>query len=140
MDKLQEMKDYMQQNQLRKALFGGYNKEDVHIKFDMLSAMLDNFVKEQEEKEEAKFSELQRRIDALTAENEQMVQNQYRLKEAYKTYCSEFVKRYSESLDALSGEFNKMLDNVSTMQKSISEESIVEGLEKALEMMEGKDV
>ena len=140
MDKLQEMKDYMQQNQMKKVMFGGYNKQDVHMKFDMLQAMLDNYVKEQAEKEEAKLAELQRTIDALTAGNEKMIQNQYRLKEAYKTYCSEFVKRYSESLDALSGEFNKMLDNVTTMQKSISEESIVEGLEKALEMMEGKDV
>jgi len=140
MDKLQEMKEYMQQNQLRKTMFGGYKKEDVQMKFDMLLAMLDNYVKEQAEKEEAKLAEMQRTIDALTAENEQMVQNQYRLKEAYKTYCSEFVKRYSESLDAISGEFNKMLDNVSTMQKSISEESIVEGLDKALEMMENKDI
>ena len=182
MDKLLEMKEYMKQNQLKKVVFGGYNKEDVHTKFDMLAAMLDNYVEDQARKEkemlaefESKLQELQEEfenkkkmtdfliidlnksiseitsqnkeleveqselrgtIDALTAENEKMVQNQFKIKEAYKSYCSEIFKRYTESLDTLSEEFNKMLYNVSTVQKSISEESIVEGLDKALEMME----
>ncbi|MEE1086574.1 MAG: hypothetical protein U0L05_05350 [Schaedlerella sp.] len=184
MDKLQEMKEYMKPNQLKKVMFGGYNKEDVHMKFEMLAAMLDDYVKEQAEKEkvmladfenklqemqqefdnkkqvtdfliidlnksiseitsqnknmEVEHSALRRTIDALTAENEQMVQDQFKIKEAYKTYCSEIIKRYSESLDTLSEEFNKMLDNVSMVKKSISEESIVEGLGKAIEMLGSK--
>lgn len=182
MDKLQEMKDYMKQGQLKKTLFGGYNKEDVHMKFDMLSAMLDNYVKEQTEKEKAmladfenklqemqqefdnkkqvtdfliielnkniseitsknenleeEHSALRKTVDSLTAENEKMVHEQFKIKEVYKTYCTEITKRYSESLNTLSQEFNKMLDNVSMVQKSISEESVVEGLEKALEVLQ----
>lgn len=181
MDKLQEMKEYMSQNQLKKVLFGGYSKEDVQTKFDMVCAMLDTYAKEQAEKEaemlagfETQLKELKEEFevqkkasdiliidlnkslaefeeqkqqyeqehqkmravnDALTAENETIVQEQYKMKEAYKAYCGGILKKYSESLEALSGEFSRMLDNVSVMQKSISEETILEGFEKALEML-----
>lgn len=181
MDKLQEMKDYLNQDQLKRVLFGGYSKEDVQTKFEMVCAMLDTYAKEQAEKEAnlladfetqlkelreefevqkkasdalivdlnkslAEFEEQKQQFeqehqkiraanDALTAENELIVQEQYKMKEAYKAYCGGILKKYSESLDMLAGEFNKMLDNVSVMQKSISEETILEGFEKALEML-----
>lgn len=181
MDKLQEMKDYLNQDQLKRVLFGGYSKEDVQTKFEMVCAMLDTYAKEQDEKEAnlladfetqlkelreefevqkkasdalivdlnkslAEFEEQKQQFeqehqkiraanDALTAENELIVQEQYKMKEAYKAYCGGILKKYSESLDMLAGEFNKMLDNVSVMQKSISEETILEGFEKALEML-----
>ena len=176
MDKLQEMKDYVKQTQLRKVFLGGYSKEDVHLKFDMLMAMIDNYVKNQTEKEaalqaefETQLTEMQKDFenkkrvtellivdlnksiaeitsqnqvmgeeqsklreadDTLTAENEQ-----YKVKEAYKRYCSQLIKQYSESIESLSGEFNKMLDNISNIQKNISEDSVIQGLDKALEML-----
>ena len=80
-------------------------------------------------------SKLREAVDTLTAENEQMVQEQYKVKEAYKRYCSQLIKQYSESIESLSGEFNKMLDNISNIQKNISEDSVIQGLDKALEML-----
>lgn len=181
MEQYQEIIDYVKQNQMRKVLFGGYSKEDVQIKMDMILAMLEKYEKEHKEKETAMLADFEQQLeavkkefenkkritdiliidlnkniselttqnqtmeqeqfkmreayDALTAENETIVQEQYKMKEAYKAYCGEILKKYSESLDVLSGEFNKMLENVSVMQKSISEDSIFEGFERALEMM-----
>lgn len=184
MDKFMEMKEYLNQNQLRKVIIGGYNKDDVQMKFDMVRAMLDAYAKEQAEKEASMLADFEKKLedmktdfelqkkasdaliidlnksladletqneaivkeqqqireanDALTAENQMIVQDQYKIKEAYKAYCGEILKKYSESLNALSGEFNRMLENVSVMQKSISEDTILEGFEKALEMIGDK--
>ena len=184
MDKLQEIKDYLNQNQLRKVLFGGYSKDDVQMKLDMIQAMVESYAKEQAEKEAALLADFEKQLaqmqeefeiqkkasdiliidlnksladmeaqneaivleqqkmretnEALTAENQIMVQEQYKIKEAYKAYCGEILKKYSESLNVLSGEFNRMLENVSIMQKSINEDTIFEGFEKALEMIGDK--
>ncbi len=184
MDKLQEIKEYLKQDHLKKVMFGGYNKEDIRMKFVRIVTLLDEYVKEQAEKEsvmladfESKFQAMQEEIETnkkvtefligdlnknisemasqnkeleaehlelcetikeLTTENERMFQNQLKIKAAYKSYCSEIVKRYSESLDTLSEEFNKMLYNVSSVQKRISEEIIIEGLENVVEMIETK--
>ena len=226
MDNIQEIKDYVKQNQLKKVIFGGYNKEDVQMKFDMILAMVEKYAKEQAEKEAAMLADFEEQIKplkddfenqkkvsdilivnlnkdiavlteekrsmeqtqlelkkensvlaeekqfveleqqklqeannalvaenqtieqeqhkfqetnaALTAENHLMVHEQYKKKEAYKAYCGEILKKYSESLGTLSGEFERLLENVSNMQKSMSEESVIEGLEKALEMMGDK--
>ncbi len=186
MDKFQEMKEYLNQNQLRKVLFGGYSKEDVQMKFDIVQAMLDTYAKEQAEKEAAMLADFEKQIeqmqaefelqkkasdaliidlnkslaqleeqnqsivkeqqevreanDALTAENQSIVQEQYKMKEAYKAYCGEILKKYSESLNTLSGEFNRMLENVSVMQQSISEETILEGFDKAIEMLNDNNI
>lgn len=181
MDKLQEMKEYLNQDQLKKVLFGGYSKEDVQTKFEMVCAMLDTYAKEQATKEKELLADFEKQLkemkeefevqkkasdtliidlnksiaefeaqkqlfeqeqqkmraanDALVAENEVIVQEQYKMKEAYKAYCGEILKKYSESLNALSEEFGRMMENVSVMQKSISEEAILEGFDKALEML-----
>lgn len=181
MDKFQEMKEYLNQNQLRKVLFGGYSKEDVQTKFDMVQAMLDTYAKEQAKKEAKMLTDFEKQLeqmkaefeiqkkasealiidlnkslakleeqnqlimkeqqkvreanDALTAENQSIVQEQYKMKEAYKAYCGEILKKYSVSLNTLSGEFNRLLENVAVMQQNISEEAILEGFDKALEML-----
>lgn len=194
MDKLQEIKESMNQMPLKKVWFGGYSKEDVQLKMDMLYAMVEKAMKEQAEKEaellagfenqikamqeefdnqkrvsdiligdlnkninnltaqntmmehaeEALEEEKQQLLleqaqmkeanDMLVAENEQRIKEQAQMKEAYRAYCGELLKEYSDSLRALSGEFSRILENVSNMQKEIDAESVFEGLEKAFEM------
>ena len=70
MDKFQEMKEYLNQNQLRKVLFGGYSKEDVQMKFDIVQAMLDTYAKEQAEKEAAMLADFEKQIEQMQAEFE----------------------------------------------------------------------
>lgn len=164
MDKVQEITEYVEQMRLKKVLFGGYDKNDVQMKFDMVLAMFQKYVKEQEEKEKALLSdfekqmkelkdefeskkkvsdilivELNKSINSLTEENQSMVQEQQKMKETYKAYCGDILKQYSDSLRLLSGEFSRILENVSNMQKGINEESIFEGLERALEMKEPEE-
>ena len=162
-------------------IIGGYSKEDVQTKLDMIYAMVENYAKEREEKEAAMLVEFEEKLtamkaefedkkqasdvliielnkdivalnedkeameqeqdrirkenDELTAENKVLVQEQYRLKETYKAYYGGILKKYSDSLTALSGEFEDMLKKVSNMQKSISEDSMIEGLDNALEVL-----
>lgn len=163
-DKLQELKQSIDQMKLKKVMFGGYDKKDVQMKFDMALAMFQKCMKDQENKEKAMvmayekqieemkalqaeienkkrasdrlIADLNKNISELTEENQMMVQEQYKIKESYKAYCSEIIKQYSNSLRSLSGEFSRILENVSSLQKEINEESIIEGLEKALEVEE----
>jgi len=151
MERVQEITTYMEQMKLKKVWFGGYDKEDVQLKFDMLMAMFEKYAKEQEKREQNLVNDYKNKLDALeetvmelnkniallTEENELSIKEQQKMKEAYKAYCSEIIKQYSESLRSLSGEFSKILENVSNMQKEIREETIIEGLDKALEISEG---
>lgn len=159
MDKLQEIREYMNQMQIKKVWFGGYDKEEVQVKFDVVYAMFQKCMKDQEEKEKALISDYEKRIkdlqnefeskkkvsdilivelnksiNSLTEENQSMVQKQQEMKEAYKGYCGDILKQYSDSLRLLSNEFSRILENVSNMQKGINEENIFEGLERAFEM------
>lgn len=163
-DKLQELKERIEQMRLKKVMFGGYDKKDVQTKFEMALAMFQKCMKDQEDKEKAmiiayekqieemkalqeeieekkKISDsliidLNKNISELTEENEMMVQEQHKIKESYKAYCSEIIKQYSESLRSLSGEFSRILENVSSLQREINEESIIGGLDKVLEVTE----
>lgn len=226
MEKIQEIRDQIEQMQLKKVLFGGYSKEDVQMKMDMVFAMFEKAMKKQLEKQaekeavmlaefeqqlqemreelegkkrvsdiliidlnksisemtaqnksmEEENSKMQEANNVLTAENhlleeeehrmreannvlmaekqqleeeerrireennillaekQQILQDQVKMKEAYREYCRQILKEYSESLRSLSGEFSRILENVSSMQKEIDAESIFEGLEKAFEM------
>jgi FtsZ-binding cell division protein ZapB len=181
MDKIQEIKEYLNQNQMRKVLFGGYSKDDVQMKLNNVQTMLDAYEKEQAEKEAYMIADFEKKIkdikeafetqkrasemliidlnknivelteysesvekeqyklkaenDALTAENQQIIQGQYKMKESYKAYCGEILKKYFDSLNVIFGELTSMVENVSTMQKIINEENIIEGVERALEML-----
>lgn len=229
MGNLQEIRDNINQVPLKKVWFGGYSKEDVQMKMDMVYAMFEKVMKEQAEKEAGMLAEFETQLqalreefestkrvsdiligdlnrnindlnvqnkmleqehvklqdayaaltierneikqeqvkaeeektvlieekgvlleekqkllqeqvqmkeanDMLVAENEQKVKEQAQMKEAYKAYCGDLLKEYSDSLRALSGEFSRILENVSNMQKEIDEESVFEGLERAFEM------
>ena len=72
MSKLQELKEYMDQMKIKKALFGGYNKEDVQLKFDMVYAMFEKAMKDQEEKEAELISQFEERLSKLVEEKMKM--------------------------------------------------------------------
>ena len=125
---MKELTEYMEQIKIKKVWFGGYDKEDVHLKLAMFIAMFEKYAKEQKEKEQA-----------LIEQNEALIRERERIKEVYKAYCGELVKQYSDSLRSLSGEFSRILGDISDIQKEIKEETIFEGLDKLLEISEGEE-
>ncbi len=224
MDKLLEIKGLVNQVQLKKVWFGGYSKEDVQVKMDMMMEIIEKTIAEQNEKEaellanfetekealreeleskkkvsdilvvdlnksideltevnramkvnqekteilnealktekytleqecsklkdaydeissirsnlEQEQMRLKQAYDALIEENQKMADDQVKMKNAYRTYCGQILKEYSESLRSLSGEFSRILENVSNMQKGIDEESVFAGLERSFEERE----
>ena len=94
-----------------------------------------SLIKENLEKEQEK---LKQAYDALMAESQQMAENQIKMKETYRLYCGEILREYSESLRSLSGEFSRILKNVSSMQKEIDEESLFDDLERVFESREAQ--
>lgn len=146
------LREFKDQVQLKKVMFGGYDKKDVQLKFDIFYEMVERYLSEQKKEFDAKvaaltaefekkqqaaeeaMSELHQNISSLTEENEAMVIKQHKMKEAYKEYCESILNQYSSSLCSLSNEFTRIMDNVSNMQKEIMSKDINEGLNQALEM------
>lgn len=131
MSKLQELKEYMSQMKLKKVLLGGYSKEDVQLKIDMMYAMFEKVMKDQEAKEAELIAQLEERLNKLVEEKMQMEEEKIEMRNSYKSCCENMLNEYKVSLKTLSGEFSRILDNVSNIQKMIDEESIFEGLEHA---------
>lgn len=131
MSKLQELKEYMSQMKLKKVLLGGYSKEDVQLKIDMMYAMFEKIMKDQEAKEAELIAQLEERLNKLVEEKMQMEEEKIEMRNSYKSCCENMLNEYKVSLKTLSGEFSRILDNVSNIQKMIDEESIFEGLEHA---------
>ena len=127
--KLQELREHMDQMKIKKTLFGGYNKEDVQLKFDMVYAMVEKAVKEQEKKEKALIADFEKRLQDLAEEKAMIEKEQVEMKSAYKTYCENMLDEYKVALRALSGEFSKILDDVSKIQKELESDTIFESLE-----------
>lgn len=129
MDKLQELREHMDQMKIKKTLFGGYNKEDVQLKFDMVYAMFEKAVKEQEKKEKALIADFEKRLQDLAEEKAVIEKEQVEMKSAYKTYCENMLSEYKVALRSLSGEFSKILEDVSKIQNELEDDTIFEGLE-----------
>lgn len=155
-EKVKEIKESMNQIELKKVWFGGYNKEDVQTKMDMMYAMFEKCYKEQIEKETEAVEALKRQIadmreeyegqkrmadllivdlnksiSDLTIQKQTLEEEQAMMQNAYKEYCKALLKEYSESLCALSSDFSRVLENIAAMQKEINEERVVAELEYA---------
>ena len=146
------LKEFKEQVQLKKVMFGGYDKKDVQLKFDIFYEMVERYMDEQKKEFEARIEaltsdfekkqqaaefvvrELNQSVNSLTEENEALVVKQHQMKEVYKEYCENILNQYSTSLCSLSNEFSRIMDNVSNMQKEIMSKDINEGLNHALEM------
>lgn len=147
MDKLREVTEYMNQMKIKKALFGGYDKNDVNQKMDTMIELFMECVKKNEAEETAiikdcekrmsaqaeKISDLTRQIAELTEEQERTLKEaaaeKEKMKAVYKERCSSILTEYSDSIRSLSVEFTHVLENVAKLQKELKENAIFEQIE-----------
>ena len=157
MESLERIKSYINEMNIKKAIIGGFDREDVYIKMNGLMDVLREYVKEEmeenelqrknaemqlmqrnEEVEEYKKNltdlqstvvELQKKLDSLTNE-------QSEAEKVYKKCCSDILEQYSGSLQTLSTEFSKMLENVSMLQQNVVELDRVRTIAKSVDVTE----
>ncbi len=148
MDELQDINTYISEMKIKKTFFGGYDREDVYVKIGNIAEMFQRNVEEMQKKEkeleegyekrlqasEMLIAELNKKIGSLTAEQKGALQEQERMKEVYKQYCSNILQQYSDSLRTLSAEFTQILDNVTNLQKNIVDVDIFDQFDSEIEM------
>ena len=147
MDRLQEINEYINDMNIKKAFFGGYDKEDVYKKIGVIVDLFRKFTEEQQEKEKELIEGYEKRLQAsdmlnmelnkklgnLAAEQKNVIEEKEKMKEVYKEYCANILQQYSNSLRALSAEFTQILDNVTNLQKDIVDEDLFEKLGAEIE-------
>lgn len=147
MDRLQEINEYINDMKIKKAFFGGYDKEDVYKKIGVIVDLFRKFTEEQQEKEKELIEgyekrlqasdmlnmELNKKLGSLAAEQKNVIEEKEKMKEVYKEYCANILQQYSNSLRALSAEFTQILDNVTNLQKDIVDEDLFEKLGAEIE-------
>ena len=147
MDRLQEINEYINDMKIKKAFFGGYDKEDVYKKIGVIVDLFRKFTEEQQEKEKELIEGYEKRLQAsdmlnmelnkklgnLAAEQKNVIEEKEKMKEVYKEYCANILQQYSNSLRVLSAEFTQILDNVTNLQKDIVDEDLFEKLGAEIE-------
>ena len=147
MDRLQEINEYINDMKIKKAFFGGYDKEDVYKKIGVIVDLFRKFTEEQQEKQKELIEgyekrlqasdmlnmELNKKLVSLAAEQKNVIEEKDKMKEVYKEYCANILQQYSNSLRALSAEFTQILDNVTNLQKDIVDEDLFEKLGAEIE-------
>ena len=147
MDRLQEINEYINDMKIKKAFFGGYDKEDVYKKIGVIVDLFRKFTEEQQEKQKELIEgyekrlqasdmlnmELNKKLGSLAAEQKNVIEEKEKMKEVYKEYCANILQQYSNSLRALSAEFTQILDNVTNLQKDIVDEDLFEKLGAEIE-------
>ena len=147
MDRLQEINEYINDMKIKKAFFGGYDKEDVYKKIGVIVDLFRKFTEEQQEKEKELIEGYEKRLQAsdmlnmelnkklgnLDAEQNNVIEEKEKMKEVYKEYCANILQQYSNSLRTLSAEFTQILDNVTNLQKDIADEDLFEKLGAEIE-------
>ena len=147
MDRLQEINEYINDMKIKKAFFGGYDKEDVYKKIGVIVDLFRKFTEEQQETEKELIEGYEKRLQAsdmlnmelnkklgnLAAEQKNVIEEKEKMKEVYKEYCANILQQYSNSLRTLSAEFTQILDNVTNLQKDIVDEDLFEKLGAEIE-------
>ena len=147
MDRLQEINEYINDMKIKKAFFGGYDKEDVYKKIGVIVDLFRKFTEEQQEKQKELIEGYEKRLQAsdmlnmelnkklgnLAAEQKNVIEEKEKMKEVYKEYCANILQQYSNSLRTLSAEFTQILDNVTNLQKDIVDEDLFEKLGPEIE-------
>lgn len=147
MDRLQEINEYINDMKIKKAFFGGYDKEDVYKKIGVIVDLFRKFTEEQQEKQKELIEGYEKRLQAsdmlnmelnkklgnLAAEQKNVIEEKEKMKEVYKEYCANILQQYSNSLRTLSAEFTQILDNVTNLQKDIVDEDLFEKLGAEIE-------
>ena len=147
MDRLQEINEYINDMKIKKAFFGGYDKEDVYKKIGVIVDLFRKFTEEQQEKQKELIEGYEKRLQAsdmlnmelnkklgnLAAEQKNVIEEKEKMKEVYKEYCANILQQYSNSLRTLSAEFTQIMDNVTNLQKDIVDEDLFEKLGAEIE-------
>ena len=143
MEKMQEITEFAENIKLKKVIFGGYDKNDVNTKLNELVELFQQYVQEEQDRQKAKveeyevkiqtskilITELNKKLSALMLEQKNIERKKEKMQDAYKDYCSNILKQYSESLCALSTEFSKILDNITVLQKDMAQPDIFDKIE-----------
>lgn len=143
MEKIQEISKYVSNMSIRKTLFGGYDKNDVNAKMnelvDMFKKCLEEekaFQQEQVETYEKRIqtsqlmlNEMNKKLASLLEEQKNSEEEKEKMKGAYKEYCTNILKQYSESLRTLSTEFSMILENISNLQQNMINLEIFDEIE-----------
>ena len=147
MDKLQEISNYVSSMKIRKAFFGGYDREDVFVKMQELVNMFQEYAKEEQNKQQELINdyelriqtsqllvtELNKKIASLSAEQKNVASEREQMKSAYREYCSNILQKYSDSLRTLSTEFTQIMENITTLQQNLIEGDVLDAIEVKLE-------
>ena len=143
MEKMQEITEFAENIKLKKVIFGGYDKNDVNTKLNELVELFQQYVQEEQDRQKAQVEEyevkiqtskilipeLNKKQSALMLEQKNIERKKEKMQDAYKDYCSNILKQYSESLCALSTEFSKILDNITVLQKDMAQPDIFDKIE-----------
>ena len=143
MEKMQEITEFAENIKLKKVIFGGYDKNDVNTKLNELVELFQQYVQEEQDRQKAQveeyevkiqtskilITELNKKLSALMLEQKNIERKKEKMQDAYKDYCSNILKQYSESLCAWSTEFSKILDNITVLQKDMAQPDIFDKIE-----------
>lgn len=152
-NKLQEITEYIHDMKIKRAFFGGYDREDVYIKFGEVVQMFQKYIEEVQEKEkeqiesyeqrirtsEMLITELNKKIGNMAVQQKGIAQEKEKMRDVYKGYCTNILQQYSDSLRALSNEFSNILENVTTLQQSIVDIDLVGVFEEKIEALPEKE-
>ncbi len=126
MKDIQKIKDYVEKAEIKKTLFGGYNKADVHRVLNSVLEMFETTLKEQKEKEEKRAAELLKEMDMIREDAEAKVEVADALNvELNKTIA--VLTDDIEKAEALNVELNKTIasltDNIEKADALIAEQN-----------------
>ena len=140
MSSMQEITEFVDNIQIKKAFLGGCDRKDVELKMNTLCAMFEKVLKDEREKHKAELEECESTVQTskmlVTEMNKKLVvmtEEQSKMKGVYKEYCSSILKQYSESLRTLSTEFTQILENITNLQNNMTELEVFDEIELAIE-------
>lgn len=146
MEDLKEISDFFENLKIKKTFLGGYDREDVFVKMQELVGLFQKCLEEEQERQKEVIkdyerqihtskmlvNELNKKLGNLSVEQKNLEQDNLKMKEVYKEYCSNILQQYSDSLRTLSSEFSQILDNITNLQQNIINAEMFEGLENNL--------
>lgn len=141
MDKIQEIKEYINTMKIKKTIFGGYDREDVYSKLGIITEMYQKYIEEVRKSEESMRKEyaqrirkseediakLQQRIGVLLNENQAIVDAKETALEEKKTAIKardaaiEEKKAGEDEKELLQQESRKQQEELAKRQKQIEE-------------------
>ena len=168
MESLEKIRSYINGIKIRKAIIGGYDREDVYIKMNELVEVFKGYVKDELEDQELQkrkiemklqqqveevekykeqlqesqktITELHEKLDAIAGKQIETEKEMEELRDTYKKYCTNILDQYSGSLRTLSTEFTKILENITLLQQNLVELDSIENLQIPMEEMKEKEV